>query len=282
MATLFDALNNIKNKPQQSQQSELQRIARARTGKARQAVGPRASNIGEQAAIAGTRPDSFAANLVAGQQAQQASQIERGQQLQVQQQRQQLQSGLTNLQSQGRLARAEQAQQRELGQQRIETTGLLRTNELTNRADQALKQLATQRNVTTQELFRSFSRQQQGLATDRDIAQLEQAGFAAALKSKDYVEKLNRIGRENRLQNETQFRAEAAEVAFGEDLARIIKNTEYQDILAEDARETNRRVENMKLDVAVDIARSKNLGSNYSQIIGGATKLGTALAEEEE
>ena len=285
MSTLFQALQNVKAQPAQSgQQSELQRIARARKGKLQQGVGPKASALGQQRAIAAGQQaaaEQSRAGVQTGQALQQQSQQMRGrQQLQGQEQRQRLREGLANLQTTGELRRAELGQQLDLGQQRGATEENLRIQAIQNKAQQQLQQLASARRTSTNELFRSFQRDQQGLATDRDLLQLHQAGFLAGLASKDYTQKLNQIGREHRLENDLAFKQEAARMVFGEELMRTLNQTEYQDIMAADTRESRQRIGQMDLDTAIQVATTENLASNYSTIGSGVVDIADAYLNQ--
>jgi len=286
MPNLFDALQSLRNQPgttsAQPQQDELQRIARARSGKAQVAAGPQASNLGEQRAIAAGNTAQQGVAL-AGNQA--AAQIEAGaaqeaaqQNLQRQGLAQQKSQTLADLGQRGTLAAEQMQGEREGAEQKLATRERMTTDQMRANASQTLMKLAAESDATVDNLFRNFKRQSKDLELRQDGAELEQLGFLYALQDKKYLEELDRVGRARQLSNEAAFRREAAEIAFGSELSSAADRILFERWRTQTESELQKELAQIDWKAAMEVMRAETKSEAVKQVgsgVGEAVKYST-------
>ena len=281
MANLLDGLNKLKQQTQPApQQEELQRVARARTGKARTGVGPKISSIGEQAAI-GTTQDAQRQQSVATQQ----------QQLGLQQQRAQQQRGLQQQEQgiarQGRMAQQEMRIsgtdiQEQLDQQRESTLARLSAREnqqieqINAKADQQLRRLESTLRTDRENIFKDAKRALAGLSTDRQLSELERIAQTISLNDKAYVAQLNQAAQEERLQDANEFKNKALEVAFGSDIDALKDQLNFDLDILRDKNALARELGRMDVENLRELQQDAWAREDKTAIINGITQAGGA------
>lgn len=258
-------------------QEQIQRALRAKGGQAGMGGGPAASRLQEasaqQQAQAGLRQGAFAGGMAAAQLTEQAR-------------AQEAQAGMARrgLETEERMAmsgiRADE--QRAAGQRQAaeEQARSKRTAEENMRLDameaqsvNKLRELEASRQVTLDDIFGQFQAENKLLADRRDAADLEQLGFQLAMSDRAYMDELNRIGRERRLQNDQSFEMEMRNIIFGDDLAGLLEDMNYAVGSNAQQREWEKNLANMSAEHAREIANSAIQAQAKRQAIEGIANI---------
>ena len=287
MATLFDSLQKKLSQPNDvpglglaPQQKTVADSLRAKAGKATAGAGPRASNLGEQSAIA--------TGTAALGQAQTAGQILSTQiGAQVEDQRAKTQAAENQLASNERIANtalanaSQGANEAVAGQEQMALDSLgqnetLKVEQINTRADQALREMASERGIAVDQIFRDRDRSAKELAFRKDAAELEQVGFLLAMKDKAYVDELERIGAERDLSDKLNFQEEMQNVILGENLTLMLDQMGGKSALMADQRTWNEYLAKIDADAALALAQATLADEAKAQMISGVGNLAKA------
>lgn len=291
MASIFDQISKrLKGRDAQPGgpqigRSQIQKAIQAKGGQVAGGVGPRASGIAADV----TRDRTRAA---AGQQ--QASGAMAAGQLQQQARTQaaQMAGAQRELQQRGQLARqdlvgresisaaqrqaaeadaaAKRTAQEEMQQQQLESAYTTR-----------LRQLEAQRDIALNDLFGEFGRSQQDLENRKDAAELEQMAHVMALSDRQYLDELDRIGKERNLRSDMAFREETARTVLGESTKNLMDDLEWTADFNAQQRDWERQLTQMSAGQAIELARSQIADSNRRAVVAGVGKIlqaGTSYA----
>lgn len=277
MQTLFDSLQKKLGDntltPLAPQQAGVAAALRAKSGKAGASTSPAASNLGEAGAVAN-------ANAQAGQ-VQQAGQIQAaniGQQAQAQDakvdaaqqdmasQRRIAQQGLA---TQGQVASETRAANEGMALDKVDFDEGQRTELLNVKADQALRELASERGISIDNIFREFDRSEKELAFRKDAAQLEQTGFILAMRDKQYLDELNRVGAERDLQDKLNFQDEMNRIVLGDELDKLFDELNFKRGLNANQREWDSYIASLDVHSAISMANAAIQDDSRNQMISG-------------
>lgn len=114
------------------------------------------------------------------------------------------------------------------------------------------------------------------LDLSKDKARLEQLGFTMRLASDKYVDNLQRIGAQNRLDNELNFNEALARSIFADEQDMFEKDLKFRAMLGEDSRDFNQELGNIDLDFAMSMANAENKANNARTMWSGIGGLGSA------
>lgn len=275
MSEFLNKLRNMQQSPVQSQQQELTRIASARGGKGTAAVGPKASNIQEQTAIANVRgqqrQQQQQANIMASyleeQQRQQTAQT----QFAEKSQNQKFSEALKGLQQQQQMQQEQQAFRQQQGQKQLDTQYRLSTQQISNEAQQGIQKLAQDRNLDVNNLFREFNYSSLQLEDRKDAADLEQRAFMYSLSDQKYLKQLQSIGQQRQLADQLNFQRETLDIALGNELSSVLDELEFKEALSADQHTFARKLADINLDQALQIARAQARSEATTSVIKGAT-----------
>jgi hypothetical protein len=231
MSTLLDAIKKRSEgsaKPTTAPIGNIEEILAAKQGQAVQpTTKPKPTAIGEQQAL------------------KQGQQVKREQTLQSRLQQQQMQQSEVDinqrkvdaykeLQQKGELEAAVMAQeeamkardlqfQQEQQREELRSKEHMFTQELNNKATNRLAELTIDRGIRLGDLFADIEKGEQELAMRKDAAQLEQRAMYLSMADKTYLNTLKNIGVERQLLDRNAFMEEANRIAFGGDVARLMK-----------------------------------------------------------
>jgi hypothetical protein len=221
---LFDLLKN-KQKPKAAlvapKQEQIQQTLQTKaTGKAvTPGAGPKASAIGEAQAVDTLRTqEKLQTQSEAIQEAKvkgAADRLEEG----TQEQRTQMQFE-HKLKQEGIKLKEAQAltkirTQEDLSRLQREGNEMMKVAAQAHAANQAFYQISQQTRINTLNLTAEMGRAKKQLETDRQMAQLEQVAFVASLRSKEYIQKINQIGKLQRLNDDAVFKEESLKATMG-------------------------------------------------------------------
>lgn len=277
MPTLFDAIQNIRSRQPAPQQQELQRIARARGGKAQAVAGPQTSVVGEQRALTAGRTaaqqQALAGGLAAQGLAQQRQQTTQQQALAGQAQQQQFQESLAGLAQQATLGQETLQQRGNLAQQRLASDRQMQLERMSANTESQLMQLASNRGVQVDNMFQQFRQSNQSLEDRRDAAQLEQLGFMYSLSDRKYMNSLSQIGQQRNLENNIAFAEEAVDIELGADLERVVSDLDLKSALMAEERDLERELAKMGADSALEIGRAATRAGAITSMISGGVDM---------
>lgn len=261
--TLFESLQKKLTEPAPApvaQQDTIANALRAKSGKAGSTSGPAASSIAQDTAM-GAATDAQQQQALSGalmatnvQQAAdaQAQQTELAKQNLASQRQTALADLTTNAQAQAMQLQGQEelAQNSTAEQERLKTQAVMATSE------RALRELATERNLSVDNIFREFERSNKELAFRKDAAAIEQAGFALALRDKDYLAELNRIASERDLTDKLNYRDEMTRLVMGDTMERLIDDLDFKKALNADQRTWNEKIAQMDLNMAIQLSQA--------------------------
>lgn len=281
MANLYEALQRVRNQgqiqPVAGQQQDLEQIALTRGGKAQQAVGPRASNLGEQQAQSQAQTAQMGLNtqtaMGADQISQEVRQQESTQDYSKRAMNLQRDQGLSNLAQRGQIAGAQLQQKADLAGQELGVKDSLARERMSAAANMELLKLSAERDATMDNLFRDFKRSSNDLADRKDAAELEQVAFLYSLQDKNYLAELDRIGRERGMMDEIAFRNETQDVIWGNEFAKTVRTLGMQQKLGDLERAQMSDLATINLDQAVALARASAMSEGTKSIISGTTSV---------
>lgn len=284
MASLLDRIRQIGAAPAQPQQAGIQQILRQKTGKAKQVTGPKATGLGEQAAIqagqAAEREQTFAERLQATQLRGQEQAIAESQQLQQQQLKQQRQLQQEQLGAQAALKREDLAAGQEEALLRREATIESKTRAINNQAEQRLRDLASQKNIQLDNLFSQYSFDVAELEDRADAAQLEQQSFLLAMNDKKYLDELQKVGQQRQLEDQLQFDREVQDIVFESNLNNLLSELQFKRGANTTRRQFNEQLAQIDIDMAVNIAQQTLRDEATRQMWQSAGTIGSIVATE--
>lgn len=88
-------------------------------------------------------------------------------------------------------------------------------------------------------------------------AQLEQVAFHLSMQDKQYTDTLQDVGRKRRLDDDSNFREEMADLAFGQNLDFVKQQLGQNDILAASDRDFQKIISQMNIEDAQRIAATE-------------------------
>lgn len=285
MTNFLDTLRNLKGEASVSQQQELTRIASARGGKATTGVGPQASNIREQTAIQGVKEQQRQQQIQGGMMAASLGQQQQQQQQQLQTQQKTQQQGfaeaLTGLAQQKQLDQEQQTFRQMQGEKAMDAQYKLQTNQIAAKTQQTLQQLSQHYELDANNLFRNFDHSSAALEDRRDAAALEQQSFVYALSDQKYLKQLEAVGRQRQLVDQLNFQKESLDIALGKDLSSVVSDIGFREALSADQATFARKLANIDISQALEVARAAVKSQATTNIIEGATKASAAYISSE-
>jgi hypothetical protein len=121
-------------------------------------------------------------------------------------------------------------------------------------ADQARKFQTVQTRMQTNQILNDLSRERGSLDLDKNKAKLEQVGFLLAFQNKQYTDKLQDIGKRNRLDDQVAFNEALQQQSFGMELDLLKDKLGKNDILQASDREFQTAMSNLSIQEAQAIA----------------------------
>lgn len=290
--SLYDALQKRLNKSTMGALSEAGKtdvgtqqaaIQTAGSGKALPGAAPAAPSLAEQAAASGavdavkTAADasSFQAQALGLAEQQEAAQTSLGQQ----QLDEQLRQGQQGLAAQATTQRANLASQQSQAFQRLDTQEEMKREAVTMQAEQAVANLLSNRKLSENDIFASFRQDERELEFRRDQAALEQMGTMMALRDRAYIDELDRIGRQRRLDDEQAFTKESARLALGDQLALYLDKLGWAEADLVDNLRFAEKLAQMDINQAWAMMKMATDANNAAMIASGATGLASAGAQ---
>lgn len=266
-----------------SAQTMAEQTQQTATGKVgRGGATPAISNVEAQlAAQAGQAQQAGLAAQQAGQMqalGQQERMIQQQQDLAGRQQAQQLQQQQQQLLAQQNMADQQRAAQEQMAAKELKARDVNNTKQLNNAYANALADLASQRNITEQNLFEYARQERDKLGLEKSNAFLEQVAHAMALADRKYVDTLVRLGEENNLRDELNFKKEAMKTAFGNDFDILSQQLDMQALMNADARESKQLLAKMDINAAIQLAEQAAKEEAYKNIITGGVGFATQYA----
>jgi hypothetical protein len=270
MSSLMDRINRgmaakPSTTPTASQQS-IKDVLKAKSGKASTGSGPQESSLLQQTAQQQAQ-DNLRQIDMSGAIAAQG--LEAG----FEQQAQQKQFGQEKIAAQGRMARSniqaaeqQEAAQREAREQLARTQRTaeenIRMDVIQTTATNNLRKLSNDRQIQFDNIFGEFTRDKKQLADRQDAAELHQLGFEMAMSDRAYTDEINRIGSENRLMNEMNFREESSRIILGNDIDILRDDQEWGRAFNADRRTWEKEIAKISLNSAAQIARAEIKANN--------------------
>ena len=260
MASLLERIQQLGQGGPQPQQKGIEKVLRQRTGKATSRKGPATSSVGEQTAISAgreaLREQTFADRLSGVQARSQEQALAEQQALEQQRLRQQEDLTQQQLASEAALTRAgiQAGEQESLTKREANKDSQIR--QLNAQAEQTLRDLSTQRGIETDNIFSEFEFDTADLEDRKDAAALEQRSFMLAMQDKKYLDELNKIGEERRLQNAIDFDNELKRLVMEDEMASLLDELNFQVGQKADQRKFNEQLAQIDVDTAVALAQS--------------------------
>ena len=260
------------------QQQSLAATLRAKTGKvAAPGATPVASNLGEEAAL------GQASTAIGQQQAQGVVQAA-GVQQAAQDQATQLATQQAGLAAQRRTGQAAIATAGTQASEATASTEALATSQqdfneqqhaeiLETSADKQLRQLAADRGMTVYNIFRDADRENKDLAFRKDASDLEHKGRLLALRDKDYVAELNRVGQERDLKDKLNFQDEQQRLVLGDQMDALIQEIGFKDILNADQRTFNEKLARLDNHTMLQMANRAITDDNRRETVAGVNQV---------
>lgn len=257
---------------------EIGRILQTKaTGKATAGAGagPAVSNIAEQAAQSQAQAQQQTSRIAGGVAAQQVGQAEEELRQRGELAREEMQSRerMATQQVAGaeQMATEERVAKREEAGARLSSAEQQKTAQLNSAYQNELARIAAERRINTEDMLQQFSQGNAELASRKDAAQLEQILHVQALSNQKYVDELQRVGRLQRLEDEVRFKEEAAQLAFGDDLQRLLQDMGFKAGMLEDERAFQEMLANIDIDTALALGRTEIKQENTKAIAEGVT-----------
>lgn len=178
---------------------------------------------------------------------------------------QQARLGGQQLQEQGKMQAAQ------LGEQQADITQRGQQQEqATEQSKQEMKQRADRQIFNT---LQDFSRGMRTLENREDIAAMEQVGFLARLENRQYIDNLQKAGRQNRLTDSLSFKEEAAKQMFANH-ERIVENDlAFQALIQANDRDFQMEVATIDLNAAMELANIAAKDAATQQAMSGVSSL---------
>jgi hypothetical protein len=187
-------------------------------------------------------------------------------------------TGISNLGEQSAAATANQGQA-QLGQQAAVQTQAENTqaagiqqetgNQLRS-VDQTRKFDTLQNRLQTQSVLNNLSQQKGDLSDQKSRASLEQVAFNLSMQDRRYVDTLQTIGTRRRLDNETNFKSEMQQVAFGDSLSMLNGKLAQGDLLSASDRDFAKALSDMSIADALKVAQIQAAGAQSSADVQNA------------
>lgn len=253
----------------------------AATGKAAApTTGPAVSGVQSQLAAqagAAQQQQIGLAGMVADQQLGAAERLQQQQiEQQQRQQRQRHAQQLKAISAETQITDARRQAEDQMARERLKATEQANTTQLNNSYAEALKELATNRQIVEQDIFSQAKQERQQLTVDKYEAHLEQIAHITALSDRKYIDEITRIGRLRNLQDDIEFRREAIELAFGNDLEILNQQFDMQRLMNVEEREFKNAMADIDINTAVELAKIAAKEQAYANIIQGTTTAAAA------
>ncbi len=280
MALLDDIKNRLQAPvptltPAGNSQSAIQSLLGTKaTGKA--AIGgatPKASNIGEQVA-----------KQTVAQQASQLGQQQQVQAAQLGQEQEQLTTSIESAKQDLAAKRQEQeknnASQWQMGENarlaqsdesmaKLSQQNQMHLAQLSSSYNQKVKEMASERGIASDDIFAQFTQGNQELADRADAAQLEQLAFNMRFSDNQYLDQLSRVGKVRMLENDLNFRKEAAKLRMGDDMSLFLDQLGWLDGYNDSNRKFSEKMNSLDLDFAMSFSDKAAAAQNKQQIATG-------------
>ena len=259
----------------QPQQKGIEKLLKAKGGKAGAVTSPAQSSLGEGAAISQTqqagREQTFAERLqqtkIAGAQKGLADQTALGKQ-KLGQQGEMFQQKLA-VDAETRRAEIEnrERESRLARESKRQTT----TAKLNNTAELQLRDLASTRNTTVDNIFAEYESSTAELEDRKDAAKLEELSFNLALQDRKYTRQLEKIGIQRNLSDSLAHDTETQNLVFGHALSSTLTDLGFK--TREDAKDRafQEQLANINIDAALAILMADIQASNSMAQIEGLT-----------
>lgn len=289
--SLYDALQKRLNKNNIGALSEAAKtdvgqqqaaIQAAGTGKAASDV-PAAPSLAEQAAASGAfkgvqqAADAAASQASALGQAEQQEAAQTG--LQQQALAEEMRQGQQQLAAQATTQRANLASQQSQAMQRLDSNEEMRREKITMEAEQAVANLLSNKKLTENDIWQSFQQDERELEFRRDQAAIEQMGTMMALRDRAYVDELDRIGRQRRLDDQLSFEKESARLALGDQLALYLDKLGWAEADLTDNLRFAEKLAQMDINQAWAMLKMASDAASAAQVASGVTGIASAGAQ---
>lgn len=261
----------------QGSTQQAQQLIGAKSGKAGGGMGPKASAIGEGAAL------DEAKEALANQTQQQNLETnalgvkEAGVNAELNQKQQELNSqnqlAQEQLASEGTLAREGIAAQKSNALAKLTSDEQNKIEQVSAGADRAVQEMLSQKGITEDQIFEQFREDNRELMYRRDQAQLEQTAFGLAMRDKAYLDEINAIGETRRLSDSLEFAKESARLIMGENMLSVLQQIGFQERDLTDELEFNKKMAQLSLDEALAILNAQIAQDNQTAMIKGTVDL---------
>jgi hypothetical protein len=161
----------------------------------------------------------------------------------------------------------------DLAQKELEQRLALRSREMNQGFDRAVADLTTNRQIEVNDIFAQFRQSDTELRHRRDAAQVEQLGFLMALRDKEYVDEVRRVGTLRRLSDDLSFKREAFALAAGHQTEALIKEMGHQEWLTMSEAELMETLAGIDIDSAMSMANTAIRQANTEAVISGVSTL---------
>jgi hypothetical protein len=182
-------------------------------------------------------------------------------------------------------ASAQQAQSLQLGQtaqaataqRELESQARAQEGEIDfAKREASEKQAQAQRALLTQSsrILDSYEQGQREIDYNKNAASMEQLGFNLRLSNSQYIDRLQREGRRNRLDNDLSFREALQRTIFDDEEDLFSSDLDFRRALRADDREFTERMASISLDDAINLANAQSRQANQQATWQG---IGTIL-----
>ena len=276
MALIDDIKARLATVKQQQAQGDGQQAAKLlrtkATGKATQATGPQASNIGEQAAVQEGQQQLQQVGQQGQLAAAQLGQQQQGIELAKQQQDVAARTARADITQQNVLNAERREAQTQQFNMKLSSEENQRLAAMSSQANQAMNRLASQRRVAEEDIFESFRQGNESIYAREDAAELQQASFLMELQNRQHIDTIVEIGNTRQLQDSAAFKEEVASLQFENDLEMLKDNQEWQAAYNADVRQWSEAMNDMSFDSALQISRNQIESENTVATMQGVEK----------
>lgn len=166
------------------------------------------------------------------------------------------QQASTALAGQAARQRAESSAAEESQLQKIKADKELKLNSISQGYQSALQKMASDRGIMIDSLFADVAQENAVLSARRDASQLEQKAALLALSDRQYIDELNRIGEERKLNDEIEFDKATKELVFGQELNKKLNDINFQIKMDSRDRDTLDQISRLSNYEIIDLANS--------------------------
>jgi hypothetical protein len=259
----------------QSEQEQLEKLARARSGKATASTAPKASNVQESVALGAARAGQAQTSLAAGTLG--AGIVQQGEAVKTAEKRAMNDLGQEKALTQNQMATQAQVARDAMASSALQSRASLSQNEMMRNqsiqqaADSQLKRMASERGVAVDMLFSEFQAESKQLAYRKDAAELDQIGVLLAMSDKAYLDELSRVGREMELVDNMNYERERTQIVLGNELSALMDELNFKTGYNATGRDFERMLAEINGTFAMQIANAVINDNNKRLVVQGVT-----------